>query len=172
MAPSGTNRPRRAPKALAAVAVATAAFALPFEGMKLTPYYDPPGILTVCAGHTKTVVKGKRYTLEECKVLLKQDMHEAVAAVDRCVPGLPEPVLMAFSDAVYNLGPVIACDTKNSTAARLLKVGNYPAACAQLPRWDKARVLGVMTTLPGLTKRRLAERAVCESAFTSTEKPT
>ena len=71
------------------------------------------------------------------------------------------PVLAAFGDGVFNIGPKIACDTKNSTAARYLKAGNLRAACDQLPRWDKAKVMGVMVSLPGLTKRRAAERELC-----------
>lgn len=107
-------------------------------------------------------MKGKVYSLAECNQLLTDDMRTAIETVDRCVPGLPENVLAAFGDAVYNLGPVIACDTDQSTAARLLEAGDISGACAQLPRWDKAKIAGVKVTLPGLTKRRAAERAVCE----------
>lgn len=132
------------------------------EGLKLTPYYDPPGILTVCYGHTgPDVVKDRRYSLDECKKFLSQDAREAIETVERCVPGLPVPVLAAFGDAVFNSGPKIACDTKTSTAARLLKAGALKGACNQLPRWNKARVFGVMTELPGLTKRREEERLLC-----------
>ena len=35
------------------------------------------------------------------------------------------------------------------------------AACNQLPRWDNARIAGVLVPLPGLTKRRAAERTLC-----------
>ena len=31
----------------------------------------------------------------------------------------------------------------------------------QLVRWDKSTVAGVSVRLPGLTKRRAAERAIC-----------
>lgn len=145
----------------AAAAIIAAAIAVPAEGLRQVAYYDPPGILTVCYGHTGTVVKGKRYSLEECEALLQADMKTAVETVDRCVPGLPVEVLAAFSDAAFNLGPVIACDLKRSTAARLLKAGDLAGACNQLPRWNKARVAGVAVELPGLTKRRAAERDLC-----------
>ena len=72
-------------------------------------------------------------------------------------------MLAAFGDAVYNLGPTIACNKQKSTAARLLDAGDLDGACNQLPRWDKARVGGVMVSLPGLTKRRAKEREVCLS---------
>lgn len=151
----------RAKRISAAAALATV-IAIPCEGLRQYAYYDPPGILTVCRGHTgPDVVKGKRYTIQECDAFMSADMKKAVEAVDRCVPGLPEPVLAAFSDAAFNLGPIVACDTKHSTAARLLKAGQLTAACHQLPRWDKAKVAGIMIALPGLTKRRVLERDLC-----------
>lgn len=148
-------------KRIGIAAALAALIAIPAEGLRQYAYYDPPGILTVCYGSTTDVEKGKRYSLEECKARLNADMLKAVGAVDRCVPGLPENVLAAFGDAAYNLGPAIACDPKRSTAARLLRQNQLEAACSQLPRWNKARVAGVMVELPGLTKRREAERQLC-----------
>lgn len=152
----------RSKATLAAIAAAAAIFAAPKEGMVFTPYYDPPGVLTVCEGHTgKDVVKGRRYSLKECKALLSADMLKAVEQVEKCAPNLPENQLIAWSDAVFNMGPTIVCDNHKSTAARLLAAGKHREACEQLPRWDKARVAGVMVALPGLTKRRAAEMKLC-----------
>lgn len=143
--------------------VLAASIAIPSEGLRHYAYYDPPGILTVCYGSTTDVQKGQYYSLDECRARLDGDMLAAIDQVERCVPGLPVGPLAAFSDAVYNIGPRIACDTKQSTAARYLKAGRIADACNQLPRWDKARVAGVMMPLPGLTKRREAERILCLS---------
>jgi lysozyme len=148
-------------KRYSAVAALAAAIAIPAEGLRQYAYYDPPGILTVCYGSTTDVQKGKRYSLDECKARLDADMRGAIEAVDRCVPGLPINALAAFSDAVYNIGPRIACDTRNSTAARLRNAGKIAEACNQLPRWNKATIGGALVELPGLTKRRAAERALC-----------
>ena len=140
-----------------AIAAAAASLAAGFEGLRQYAYYDPrPGdaILTVCYGSTTQVEKGKKYSLEECKARLESDMAEAIAAVERCHPGLPDNVLIAFSDAVYNIGPKVAC---NSTASKYLAQGNYEAACKELPKWNKSN--GVV--LPGLTRRRNAEMAIC-----------
>lgn len=144
----------------AAVALAVA-IAVPAEGLRQYAYYDPPGILTVCYGSTKNVVAGKKYSLAECRARLDAEMNAAIEAVDRCVPGLPENVLAAFGDAAYNLGSRIACDKATSTAARLLAAGRLVDACNQLPRWNKASMGGMMVELPGLTKRREAERRLC-----------
>jgi lysozyme len=143
----------------AAIAMAIAA---PCEGLRQWAYYDPPNILTVCRGHTGAdVVKGRKYSLAECDAFFDADMRKAINIVDKCAPGLPDGVLAAFGDAVFNSGGKIACDQTKSTAARYLHRGQLIDACNQLPRWDKARVAGVMVPLPGLTKRRAAERDVC-----------
>jgi len=143
------------------LAIATA-LAIPAEGLRQKWYADPIGLATVCYGHTGADIdKRKTYSLTECKGLLDKDMLNAISITDKCVPGLPDKVLAAFSGAVFNVGPVIACDKSKSTAARLLAAGQLREACLQLPRWDKARVKGVSVTLPGLTKRRAAEMQLC-----------
>jgi GH24 family phage-related lysozyme (muramidase) len=152
------------PKQRAAAAALATAIAVPAEGLRQFAYYDPPGILTVCYGHTGSdVVANRKYTLAECDALLTTDMKAAMAQVQRCHPSLPVPVLAAFGDAAYNIGSTVACSRANSTAARMLYAGDLTGACNQLPRWDKARVLGFMVALPGLTKRRAAERDLCLS---------
>ena len=148
-------------KRLGAVAALATAIAIPAEGLRQWAYYDPPGILTVCYGHTgPDVAKGRKYSLEECRAFLTADMMEAVNAVEKCHPGLPENVHAAFADAVFNLGPKVACE---STASRYLAVGDFHAACRELPRWNKARVAGALVPLPGLTKRRQKEMELCLS---------
>jgi len=143
------------------LAIATA-LAIPAEGLRQKWYADPIGLATVCYGHTGADIdKRKTYSLTECKGLLNQDMINAISITDKCVPGLPDKVLAAFSDAVFNVGPVIACDKSRSTAARLLAAGQLRAACLQLPRWRFAKVAGVSVALPGLTKRRAAEMQLC-----------
>ena len=144
---------------IAAVAAIATAIAVPAEGLRQFAYYDPPGILTTCYGHTgPDVIANRIYSLAECKAFLTADMLKAVEQVEKCHPNLPENVHAAFADAVFNLGPKVACD---STASGFLEQGDYAAACAQLPRWNRARVGGVLVPLPGLTKRRAKEMALC-----------
>ena len=97
-------------KRLAAAAALATAIAIPAEGLRQYAYYDPPGILTVCYGSTVDVEKGRKYSLAECRARLDADMATAVRTVEACQPGLPENVLAAFADAVYNMGPTIACN--------------------------------------------------------------
>lgn len=144
----------------AALAIATA-LAVPAEGLRQYAYRDPVGLPTVCFGSTKGVKMGDFRTVPECKALLTKEMMDVVNAVEACRPGLPINVLAAISDAAYNLGERVACDSSRSTMARLLAAGDYKGACNQLPRWNRARVAGVAIPLPGLTKRREMERRVC-----------
>ena len=148
-----------------AVALAMAvALAVPAEGLRTWAYDDiaDPKLLTVCYGHTGAdVTRTRSYSLDECKSLLDKDMLYAISVVEQCRAGLPPAVLAAFSDAVFNMGPTIACNTGKSTAARMLAAGDFVAACRQLPRWSRASFAGVSIELPGLVKRRAAEMAVC-----------
>jgi GH24 family phage-related lysozyme (muramidase) len=147
-------------RAATAMAIATA-IAIPAEGLRQYAYRDPVGVLTICYGSTTDVRPGQYAPLSECRERLDADMWSAVVAVEQCAPGLPAHQLAAFADAVFNIGPRIVCDVNTSTLARKLKAGDVTGACNELPRWDKARVAGVMVSLPGLTKRRAKERAVC-----------
>ena len=152
-------------KRLAVATAAAVAIAIPAEGLRQWAYQDPPGIWTICYGSTTNVKAGQFATMDECRARLDADMLTAITAVERCAPGLPEPALAAFADAVFNIGPTIVCDTQRSTAARLLKAGQVRQACEQLPRWNKANVGGRMVELPGLTKRRAKELELCLRAF-------
>lgn len=149
----------RGQKIAAATAIATAV-AIPAEGLRQWAYADPVGILTVCYGST-TDVQPRHYTLDECRALLDAEMRQAVTVADACAPGLPDKTLAAFGDLVYNVGPVPVCDRSRSALARLLAVGDVRGACEELPKWSKARIGGVLVTLPGLVKRRERERQLC-----------
>ena len=151
---------KRTYKQKAGIAAVAVAIAMPAEGLRQWWYYCPAGIVSICYGSTGNVDKGRKYSMDECKALLDAEMLHYVELVDRCQPGLPEPVLAAFADAAYNIGPKVACGP-GSTAARLLKSRDYEAACNQLPRWNKSTVAGKSIELAGLTKRRAQEQALC-----------
>ena len=146
-------------KRISAVATIATAIAIPAEGLRQWAYEDVgQGILTVCYGSTSNVIAHHKYSLDECKERLDKDMLHAINTVELCHPNLPDNVLAAFGDAVYNIGPKVACD---STASKYLSQGMIGAACNELPKWSKARVAGVMVTLPGLAKRRAIETDLC-----------
>lgn len=155
-----TNKSSAGQRATLATAIAVA-LAIPAEGLRNWAYRDPVGIPTICFGSTRGVQMGDYKSTEQCRTLLGEEMREAVSTVERCIPGLPVKVLAAFADTVFNAGPTIACSPTGSTARKLLLAGKFDDACRQLPRWNKARVAGVLVELPGLTKRRAASMAVC-----------
>lgn len=127
-----------------------------FEGMVLRGYKDPIGIVTACAGHTKTAILGRPYTRAECAALLEQDLVEHAKGLQQCVKvPLNAGQTAAFVSFTYNVGVGAFC---RSTMVRKLNAGDYEGACNELPKWTKAggRVL------PGLVKRRAAEQAICE----------
>lgn len=144
----------------AAVGVSCAALLLSvvpkFEGVILRGYKDPIGIVTACAGHTATAVLGRAYTPAECEKLLADDLVSHAEGVNACVQvPLTTGQRAAFVSFAFNVGTSAFC---SSTMARKLNAGDYAGSCAELSRWTKA----AGRDLPGLVKRRAAERALCE----------
>ena len=143
---------------LAAVMALVTGLVVKYEGSRNEAYWDPWGkVWTICEGHTgPDVRKGVVYSDEQCEFLRNKDIAEANAEVKRC---LPMPMLVqveaALTDGVYNIGPKLVC---GSTLQRKALANDWPGACAELHRWDKAggRVL------PGLTRRRNDEAGLCE----------
>jgi lysozyme len=127
-----------------------------FEGVILRGYKDPIGIVTACAGHTKTAVLGRAYTPEECTNLLEADLVKHADGVLRCVTvPMNEGQKAAFISFAFNVGTGAFC---GSTMVRKLNSGDYAGACAQLSRWTNAGG----RELPGLVTRRKIERDMCE----------
>lgn len=147
----------------AAAATFASAMGLYFEGVYPVGYADPVGIPTDCAGETGPDVQiGKqRFTFDECirryPPRLQRVWDEGLSrCVYRDVSMHEGAALVSWGD---NVGVAAAC---SSTLVRKLNAGAEPPVwCAQLLRWDKATVLGVTVTLPGLKKRRMAEKEMC-----------
>ncbi|NHZ83783.1 glycoside hydrolase family protein [Massilia sp. CCM 8695] len=126
-----------------------------FEGLRQAAYLDPVGIPTICFGETKGVRLGQRATLAQCDAMLADSLAIANGAVDTCIRApLPDYRRAALVSFAYNVGQTSLC---GSTLARKLNAGDVHGGCDELLRWDKAK--GVR--LPGLTKRRQAERNMC-----------
>jgi lysozyme len=127
-----------------------------FEGIRQYAYLDPVGIPTICFGETQGVALGQRRTLDECKSMLEESLYKANNAVDNCVHvPLSDNRRAALVSFTYNVGGTAFCQ---STLVRKLNSGD-PKACDELLRWTKAKGIA----LPGLVKRREAERTMCLS---------
>lgn len=141
-----------------------AAIALPLvasaEGLRTYAYRDPVGIPTICFGETKGVHMGDRATADQCKAMLAERLDGFEAEVRACLKGadLPPASVAAFTSFAYNVGTAKFCA---SSMARKARAGDLAGACDELPKWNRAG--GV--PLPGLSKRRADERALCRAGL-------
>jgi lysozyme len=131
---------------------------VPFEGLRQKVFLDPVGIPTACFGHTDGVDLGQSYTKAECEKMLMDDVLRANQSINQCVKvPLTAYQRSAFASFTYNVGGANFC---RSTLVRKLNAGDYTGACNELPKWTYAKGF----KLPGLARRRAAERAMCLGA--------
>ena len=136
-----------------------------FEGLhrvqpdgSISSYRCPAGKWTIGYGSTKGVRSGMKITREEAEDLLLKDLREFEAVVKRnvMVP-LSQYQFDALVSWAFNLGEG---SLRKSTMLKKLNKGDYQSVPEEMIRWNKARVDGVLTVLPGLTRRRAAEAAL------------
>lgn len=124
-----------------------------FEGLSLKKYKDPVGIDTACYGETHKLKEV--YTREECEILLNQTLVKTLAYVEASTPTKLEPEsLAAIASLTYNIGPY---NYSQSTLLKKLNAGDIRGACNEISRW----VYAGRKKLPGLERRRQAERQLC-----------
>lgn len=129
------------------------------EGLELSAYQDSVGVWTIGYGHTSAagdpqVYAGQRITEAEAEAILRKDLRYFEDGV-RDVVKVPinSDQFSALVSFAFNLG---VGALGGSTLLRKLNAGDYQGAADELPRWVKAGG----QTLPGLVKRRNAERAL------------
>ena len=132
----------------------------PHGGFAAEPYRCPAGQLTVGWGHV--VLPNDRFTYplseERAETLLQHDLEGCVQQVNLWViVPLTQGMLDALACFIFNIG---VASFSGSTLLYLLNQRNYAAAAEEFPRWNRARDprSGKKVPLPGLTRRRLAER--------------
>jgi lysozyme len=133
-----------------------------FEGLRLDAYQDAAGVWTIGYGHTGQDVRpGDTITEEEAERLLRLDLTAAELAVAKYVKvPLNQHQFDALVSWTYNLG---AGNLKESTLLRLLNDAQYDHAAQQFGLWVHAD----RKKLPGLVKRRAAERFLFEQPMTA-----
>lgn len=139
------------------------------EERRYTAYYDLAGILTVCDGITgPDVVKDKTYTDADCDRLGKRYVERMSRTMGHCTGPLNFREWIAWGHFTYNTGTPAFC---NSTAAKLLRAGQYEAACYQMPRWRFVTKHGrkvdcaiKANNCGGIPKRRALELSMCLEA--------
>lgn len=146
---------------LAGAAALTAALSLAtpeimrWEGKRNDPYRDLVGVMTVCHGETRAPMR--HYSDAECAALLEQRLERDYARpVLACAPALAgrTHAFAASISLAYNIGPAGFC---RSQVARRFNAGDWRGGCEAMLLWDRAGG----RRLPGLARRRAAERALC-----------
>lgn len=151
-----TPRQKLAMKIGAGAAALAVPLVMQWEGYVPWVHRDPIGRLAVCYGHDdQTLTPGKRYSAQQCQDMLAEDLIKHAQALDCIKAPLTDGQKAAFVSFAYNVGERQFC---GSTLARRVNAGELPGACSELSKW----VFAGGKQLPGLVKRRAAERALCE----------
>jgi GH24 family phage-related lysozyme (muramidase) len=125
-----------------------------FEGLRLEAYQDPVGVWTIGYGTTTGVRPGMVITEAEAESLLRRDLARFENAVaDLVNVPVNDNQFSALVSFTYNVGEGALA---SSTLLRLLNQRDYSGTADQLLRWNRAGG----AELPGLTRRRRAERAL------------
>lgn len=128
-----------------------------FEGCKITAYQDSVGVWTIGYGWTQQVngvsVNAGMTISQACAdKLLSSGVVQYEQGVERLVTTtINQNQFDALVDFAYNVG-VTALE--GSTLLKKLNAGDVYGAADEFLRWNKA----ARKVLPGLTKRRTAER--------------
>lgn len=132
-----------------------------FEGIKLQSYQDSAGIWTIGYGTTRIngqpVVASMNITIAQAEsYLLTTLAGDHAASVKRNTRALiTQSMFDALCCFTYNVG---STGFAKSTLLKDLNASKYLDAAAGFLQWDKATINGVLTSVAGLTKRRIAEK--------------
>lgn len=126
-----------------------------FEGLRLTAYKCPAGVLTIGYGSTGNHVKpGMTITEQEAERLLLDDLARFEVGVQEVIK---QPLTQGQFDALVSFSFNVGLGAlRESTLAAKLKAGDVTGSANEFARWNKAGG----KVLPGLVKRREAERAL------------
>lgn len=126
-----------------------------FEGCQLKAYLCPANVWTIGYGHTRTAEPDMMIDEAQAESLLKEDLADAEAAVDRLVTvPINDNQFSALVSFTFNVGTGAF---ERSTLLSMLNAGaSAETVSLQLLRWNKANG----QELSGLTRRRHAERAL------------
>ena len=124
-----------------------------FEGLRLTAYLCPAGVLSIGYGHTgKDVVQGMTISVEKAIELLLGDVSGFEKSVSAMVTvPLTQGMFDALVSFAFNMG---AGKLKSSTLLKRLNDSDKDLAAEEFLKWDKANG----KPLAGLTERRKDER--------------
>lgn len=130
-----------------------------WEALVLEAYLCPAGVWTIGWGSTKDVKQGMRITQKQAEERLTEDLKVAERAVKDTGVELSQNAFDALVSFVFNVG---VRNFQKSTLRRRLLSHDGDLAAAEFDRWIYAKdpATGKMRPLPGLAKRRAAEKAL------------
>jgi lysozyme len=135
-----------------------------FEGEYLDAYLDPVGIPTIGYGTIynydakRQVQLGDKIDKDTAIRFLRTECAKIIPQIKKLIRvPINQNQLDALTSFVYNVG---IGALRNSTLLKLLNEGKPKTEVAeQFLRWNKAtNPQGILITLPGLTRRRKAEK--------------
>lgn len=131
-----------------------------FEGFRSRPYKDIAGVWTIGYGETKGIGPGtnpisQRKAARLLRARINRDYFPAVKALST-FRYLNQNQVDALCSFIYNVGP--GGIGPGTGVGRALRARRWEAAADALLAWNKATVNGRLVSVPGLTRRRRAER--------------
>lgn len=128
-----------------------------FEGLRLEAYLDTGGVPTIGYGHTLHVQMGDLISEDQADAFLESDLKTAAFRVEAaCTIAPNQNQFDALTSFEYNTGAL-----EHSTLLHLWNTGAPIQETAdEFLLWTHGRIDGKLVTLPGLVKRRTAERAL------------
>ena len=134
-----------------------------FEGFRPKPYRCPAGVPTIGYGSTRYAdgthvnLTDPPITQAQADEIMRQTLGEYESAVNRYVSvSLNQNEFDSLTDFAYNAG---AKNLLNSTLLKKLNAGDRKGAAKEFERWVYANG----EILPGLVRRRMAERVLFET---------
>lgn len=131
-----------------------------FEGFEGQAYIDTDGTPVIGYGLSKIAGKpvrlGDRISPERADAALKSHLREIDRELAKIVKvKLSDRQKSALASICFNVG---INGIKNSTLIKKINNHDFAGAANEFLRWDKANMRGRLVQLPGLTRRRSAER--------------
>lgn len=131
-----------------------------FEGFKDYAYIDTDGTPVIGYGLTKIggipVQIGDRISSTQADAALNSHIREIHRELDKAIKvDLSDRQLSALTSLAFNVG---VDSVKDSTLVQKINAQDYAGAADEFLRWDKANMQGALVQMPGLTRRRTAER--------------